>query len=49
MSKVADFYNMDKESACDEWRNFKYKVMINHHSDDNWRKILTIAARPNRD
>ena len=23
--------------------------MINHHSDDNWRKILTIAAKRNRD
>ena len=23
--------------------------MINHHSDDNWRKILIIAAKRNRD
>ena len=23
--------------------------MINRHSDDNWRKILTIAAKRNRD
>ena len=49
MSKLADFYNVDRESACDEWRNFKYEVMINRHSDDNWRKILTIAAKRNRE
>ena len=29
--------------------NFKYEVMINRLSDDNWRKILTIAAKRNRD
>ena len=40
---------MDRESACDERRNFKYEVMINRHSDDNWRKILTIAGKRNRD
>ena len=28
---------------------FKYEVMINHHSDDNWHKILFIAAKRNRD
>ena len=49
VSKLADFYNVDGEGACDEWRNFKYEVMINRHSDDNWRKILTIAAKRNRD
>ena len=26
MSKLADFYNMDRESACDKWQNFKYEV-----------------------
>ena len=30
-------------------RNFKYEVMMSRHSDDNWRKILTIAAKRNRD
>ena len=25
-SKLADFYNVDRKSACDEWRNFKYEV-----------------------
>ena len=40
---------MDRESACDEWRNFMYEVMLNRHSDDSWRKILTIAAKRNRD
>ena len=49
VSKLADFYNVDRESTCDEWRNSKYEVMINRHSDDNWRKILTIAAKRNRD
>ena len=49
MSKLADFYNVDKESACDEWRNFKDEVMINRHSDDSWRRISTIAAKRNRD
>ena len=49
VSKLADFSKVDRESACDEWRNFKYEVVINGHSDDNWRKILTIAAKLNRD
>ena len=29
--------------------NFKYEVMINRHSDDNWCKILTITVKRNRD
>ena len=40
---------MDRESACDKWQNFKYEVMITDHSNDNWCKILTIAAKCNRD
>ena len=49
VSKLADFYNVDRENASDEWQNFKYEVVINCHSDDNWCKILTIAAKHNRD
>ena len=35
VSKLADFYNIDRKSARDVWRNFKYEVMINCHSNHN--------------
>jgi len=46
---LADFYALDKDNVCDEWRNFKYEVMSNLCPDDEWRKVLVIAAKRSDD
>ena len=52
---LASFYKISPdpieiEALEDEWRNFKFEVLRNcRHAGDNWRKVLTIAAKRESD